>query len=83
MEDNNSLASEILGMLKTQLRNAHIVIIILIIALFASNVVWLYAWNLPTDVTTTESYDIDSEDNGNAIYNDTGSVSINGTNTGN
>lgn len=47
MEDNNSLASEILGMLKAQLRNAHIIIIILIIALFASNMMWLYAWNLP------------------------------------
>lgn len=47
MEDNNSLASEILGMLKTQLRNAHIIIVILIIALFASNMMWLYAWNLP------------------------------------
>ena len=77
MEDNN-LASEILGMLKTQLHNAHIIIIILIVALFISNIAWLYAWNLPSE-TTTETYDIDSKDNGNAIFNDDGSVRIDGS----
>ena len=71
MEDNNSLASEILGMLKTQLRNAHIVIIILIIALFASNVVWLYAWNLPVEeTTTTETVTQDGEGINNYVGND-------------
>ena len=71
MEDNNSLASEILGMLKTQLRNAHIIIVILIIALFASNMMWLYAWNLPVDeTTTTETITQDGEGVNNYIGND-------------
>lgn len=71
MEDNNSLASEILGMLKTQLRNAHIIIVILIIALFASNMMWLYAWSLPTDVTTTtEAITQDGEGVNNYVGND-------------
>lgn len=69
MEDNNSLASEILGMLKTQLRNAHIVIIILIIALFASNMMWLYAWNLPIE-ETTETVTQDGEGINNYVGND-------------
>ena len=71
MEDNNSLASEILGMLKTQLRNAHIIIVILIIALFASNMVWLYAWNLPVEETTkTETVTQDGEGINNYVGND-------------
>ena len=71
MEDNNSLASEILGMLKTQLRNAHIIIFILIIALFASNTVWLYAWNLPIEeTTTTETVTQDGEGINNYVGND-------------
>ena len=71
MEDNNSLASEILGMLKTQLRNAHIIIVILIIALFASNMVWLYDWNLPVDeTTTTETVTQDGEGINNYVGND-------------
>ena len=71
MEDNNSLASEILGMLKTQLRNAHIIIVILIIALFASNMMWLYAWNLPVEeTTTTETVTQDGEGINNYVGND-------------
>lgn len=70
MEDNNSLASEILGMLKTQLRNAHIIIVILIIALFASNMMWLYAWNLPIEETTTETVTQDGEGVNNYVGND-------------
>lgn len=69
MEDNNSLASEILGMLKAQLRNAHIIIIILIIALFASNMMWLYAWNLPIE-ETTETVTQDGEGINNYVGND-------------
>lgn len=69
MEDNNSLASEILGMLKTQLRNAHIIIVILIIALFSSNMMWLYAWNLPIE-ETTETVTQDGEGINNYVGND-------------
>lgn len=71
MEDNNSLASEILGMLKAQLRNAHIIIVILIIALFASNMMWLYAWSLPVEeTTTTETVTQDGEGINNYVGND-------------
>ena len=39
---------------------------------------WLYAWNLPSEETTSTSYDIQAEDEGNAVYNESGGVTING-----
>ena len=53
--------------------------IITLVLLFATNLVWLYAWNIPTE-TSTESYNIDSEDNGNAVYNNSGEVNVNDKN---
>ena len=50
-------------------RRVHIVsiiIFILIIALFASNVVWLYAWNLPREETVSE---LSQEADDNAVNN--------------
>jgi hypothetical protein len=44
--------------------------------LFATNLAWLYAWNLPSEESTSESYDIQSEDNGNAVYNESAGVNI-------
>lgn len=76
MEDN-TLAMELLHQLKSSMRKWFIAFIIVLIMFFASNIAWLYAWNLPTESTTT-TYDADSEDNRNAIINDEGEVSIDG-----
>lgn len=78
MEDN-TLAMELLHQLKSNTRKWFIAFMIVLIMFFASNIAWLYAWSLPTEsTTTTTTYDADSEDNGNAVINDEGEVSING-----
>lgn len=76
MEGDN-LALEILSELKHTIKRMYIIVVILIILLFTTNIAWLYAWNLPAD-STSNSYDLQSEDNGNAIYNQNGEVGING-----
>lgn len=80
MED--SLALELLKQVKADSKKWFTAFIIVLIMFFLSNLAWLYAWNLPSDVTdtTTTNYEIDSEDNGNAVYNENGEVSINGEN---
>lgn len=52
MEDN-TLAMELLHQLKSNMRKWFIAFIIVLIMFFASNIAWLYAWNLPTENTTT------------------------------
>ena len=38
-------------------------------------------WNLPSeDQTSTQSYEVESNDNGNAVYSEEGGVNINGKN---
>lgn len=76
MEDN-TLAMELLHQIKSSMRKWFIAFIIVLIMFFASNVAWLYAWNLPTETTST-TYGVNSEDYGNAIINDEGEVSIDG-----
>lgn len=80
--EKDTLAMEILHELKATIKRLWITIVILIALLFGTNLAWLYYWNLPEDVTTT-SYKIQSEDNGNAVYNEDGGVTINGTNKSN
>lgn len=82
--EQDTLALELLKQVKADSRKWFIAFIITLIMLFISNLAWLYAWNLPTDEvadTQTYDYDINSEDNGNAIYNDSGEVKINGKST--
>lgn len=69
--EGDSLATELLHTLKASIKRLYIVIIILILLLFGSNMAWLYAWNLPCEETTT-TVSQDSEDNGtnNFIGND-------------
>lgn len=74
-DGDNSLASELLHLVKMQSRRWFIAFVIVLIMLFGTNIAWLYAWNLPDDVTT-ESYEINAEDEGNAIYNESGGVDI-------
>lgn len=73
-EDN--LATELLHTLKSSIKRLYIVIIILILLLFGSNMAWLYAWNLPCEETT-----ISSDNNSNANYiNGEGDITNGGEN---
>ena len=68
-EDN--LATELLHTLKSSIKRLYIVIIILILLLFGSNMAWLYAWNLPSEEsTTTITQDCDDSGSNNFIGND-------------
>lgn len=79
--DGDSLAVELLSTLKTLTKKLYAVIVILVILLFATNIAWLYAWNLPSeDQTSTQSYEVESNDSGNAVYSEEGGVDINGKN---
>lgn len=64
MESDN-LATELLHTLKTSCKRLFIAFIIVLIMLFASNIAWLYAWNLPSEETTITQ---DSGDNGDNNY---------------
>ena len=75
MSDDN-LVTELLHTLKASIKRLYIVIIILILLLFGSNMVWLYAWNLPSEETT-----ISSDNNSNANYiNGEGDITNGGEN---
>lgn len=68
-EDN--LATELLHTLKSSIKRLYIVIIILILLLFGSNMAWLYAWNLSSEETTTTiTQDCDDSGSNNFIGND-------------
>lgn len=75
--DNDSLALELLHEIKKTSKRWFILFIITLMLLFISNIIWLYAWCLPTEQTTT-SYDVQSDNGSNAIYNGDGEVNING-----
>ena len=74
-----NLASEILHELKLEAKRNFIILIVTVILLFASNIAWLVAWNLP-DREVTESYELQGEDDANVVYNDSGEVKIDGQN---
>ena len=63
--DDEKLALELLHELKSSCRRWFIAFIIAIVMLFATNLTWVYAWNLPTG---SESTTISSDDNSNANY---------------
>ena len=75
----DNLATEILHELKLQCRRYFILLVIVTILLFASNIAWLYAWNLPDD-DFTESYELNGQDDANVVYNSQGEVQIDGEN---
>ena len=77
MEGDGKLALELLTHMKTTIKRLFIVVIVLLIMLFATNIAWLYCWNLPSEEGKS-SYNIESKDNGNAIYNEDGKVDVNG-----
>lgn len=79
MEGDSKLSLEILMQMKMTIKRLFIVVVILLIMLFATNIAWLYCWNLPSEEGKS-SYNIESQDNGNAIYNEDGKVDVNGKN---
>ena len=70
-------AIEVIREAKVQSKRKDIIIILLIVLFFLSNVAWLVAWNLPAHEVTTESYDMQGEDSANVFYNGEGEVKIN------
>ena len=67
MEGDGKLALELLMQMKTTIKRLFIVVIVLLIMLFATNIAWLYCWNIPTDSAST-SISQDSDDNGTNNY---------------
>ena len=63
--NDEKLELELLHELKSSCRRWFIAFIIAIVMLFATNLTWLYAWNLPNE---PESTTISSDDNSNANY---------------
>ena len=83
MEDKLTL--ELLKEVKANARKWFVIAIIelgVILAIIVSWFVMSYVIPVEDTTTSTESYDIDSKDNGNAIYNDSGKVNVNGENKG-
>jgi hypothetical protein len=75
------LATEILRELHRESKRRFLLLLICIVLLFASNLAWLIAWNLPDNKeTVTESYDLQGEDSANVFYNGEGEVTFNGEN---
>lgn len=68
-EDN--LATELLHTLKSSIKRLYVILVILIVLLFGTNMAWLYAWNLPSEEsTTTITQDCDDSGSNNFIGND-------------
>lgn len=63
--DGDNLATELLREVKATSRRWFILFIITLIMLCGTNMAWLYAWNLPSEETTTT---ITSDDDSNANY---------------
>ena len=77
--EERRLAVELLHEIKKESQRRFVLLVICIILLFASNMAWLVAWNLPLDSeTVTESYELQGEDDANVVYNSEGEVHING-----
>ena len=60
-----------------------ILCIMLLVALLATNAGWIWYESQFEVVETQESYEINSNDGGNAVYNENGEVRINGVGEGN
>lgn len=65
------LATEILKELRAESKRRFIMLILTIALLFASNIAWLIAWNLPSR-SVSESYDMMGDNGADVIYNEVG-----------
>ena len=69
MNEETTLATELLHEVKKTSQRYFILFIITLVMLFLTNALWLYAWTLPTEEVTT-TIDQDSQDNGVNTYID-------------
>jgi len=65
--------------LERTIKRLWVTIMLLILLLFGSNLAWIYYESQFEVVeTTTQTIELDSGDGGNAVYNESGEVTING-----
>lgn len=68
--EETKLASEILKELKINCKRNFVLFIITLVLLFATNAIWLYAWCLPVEETTsTTTTTVDQDTGGDGINN--------------
>ena len=79
MENENSLATEILHDLKQQSRRYFILSVILIVLIVLTNTVWGIAWS--KHVSNANAYNLNGSNHSTVLYNNEGDVKINGENT--
>ena len=78
-EKHDTLAVDCLKEIKAQSKRWFIAFITMLLLFFATNIAWLYFWNLPTEETTTTT-EPEATDNGDANYVDGNGTINNGTN---
>lgn len=78
-EKHDTLAVDCLKEIKAQSKRWFIAFITMLLLFFATNIAWLYFWNLPTEETTTTT-ELEATDNGDANYVDVNGTINNGTN---
>lgn len=47
--ENDNLALELLTQMKTTIKRLFVVVLLLAFLLFATNIAWLYYWNIPSE----------------------------------
>jgi len=77
MENNETLASELIHEIKAQSKRKDAIIILLICIIFSLVVAWIISYNLPQDEILTESYEMQGDSGSNVFYNGQGEVQIN------
>ena len=69
--ENDNLALELLTQMKTTIKRLFVVVLLLTFLLFATNIAWLYYWNIPSEkCDTTISQDSGEQGVNNYIGND-------------
>lgn len=61
MEQNETLATELLHEVKCSSRRNFILFIITLVMLFVTNALWLYAWTLPVEETSVTTTTVDQD----------------------
>lgn len=54
--ENDNLALELLTQMKTTIKRLFVVVLLLTFLLFATNIAWLYYWNIPSEKYNTAKY---------------------------
>lgn len=56
--ENDNLALELLTQMKTTIKRLFVVVLVLTFLLFATNIAWLYYWNIPSEKCDTANLTI-------------------------